>query len=226
MKDPHDLPCGESFPRQPACGETSTSLLEGLKLGDTASWERFCLLFSGVLRRRCEGRGVRTQDAEDIVQETLAAVRRQIGTFEKSGIGKFRGWLHTILKRKISDHQRSSCDPMAVGGTPNLQRIENHPDPVEALAEDEQEWPLSERELLARKAWELARCDFDPKTYAAARLRIEDELTAQEVVERLRAENPAWVITEGSVHTCTSRVKRRIREILEEFGIKPPKDTE
>ena len=87
---------------------TRSSLLERLKdLDNKAGWSQFFdaywkLLYCVALRA-----GLKPHAAEDVVQDTVVSVAREIGGFEYDRRqGTFKGWLYTVLRRRIADHYR------------------------------------------------------------------------------------------------------------------------
>src|SRR5262245_17908686 len=66
-----------------AIAATSLSLLERLRLRpDADSWQRFVDLYGPLLSGWLRRLGVRPQDAEDLVQEVLGVVVRELPGFE------------------------------------------------------------------------------------------------------------------------------------------------
>lgn len=83
---------------------TSIDLLNQLKnLGNAEAWDRFFLAYRPLVDRMCQRRGLQPADVEDVTQQVLIAVSRQIPTFEYDPErGQFRGWLATITGRAIA----------------------------------------------------------------------------------------------------------------------------
>lgn len=74
---------------------------------DSAAWRQFASRYAEVLVCFCRRRGLQRADAEDISQQVLFAVSRQIPTFQQcSDRGMFRSWLATIAIRAIWKHKR------------------------------------------------------------------------------------------------------------------------
>ena len=87
---------------------TRASLLIRLQnLDDRRSWKDFFdtywkFIFSAALKS-----GLTKEEAEDVVQDTLIAVARAMPDFKyEPGRGSFKGFLMTIIKRRICDLQR------------------------------------------------------------------------------------------------------------------------
>ncbi len=82
--------------------ETSVSLLERLIGQPTdADWRRLLDLYQPLLRAWMTRAGVAASDADDLIQEVLLVVFREVSGFERRGQGAFRSWLRTILAHRI-----------------------------------------------------------------------------------------------------------------------------
>ena len=87
---------------------TRRTLLSRLRdLDDAAGWQQFFevywrLIYAFALRAGCS-----PEDAEDIVQETVAAVARRMPEFHYDrSKGSFRTWLRRIVEARVNDHLR------------------------------------------------------------------------------------------------------------------------
>jgi RNA polymerase sigma factor (sigma-70 family) len=88
--------------------ETRRSLLSRLRnLDDRESWSTFLDLYSRLLYNVARRAGCGESDAQDIVQETVVAVAREIPRFVYDPArGSFKQWLFRIARRRIADHFR------------------------------------------------------------------------------------------------------------------------
>jgi RNA polymerase sigma-70 factor (ECF subfamily) len=177
---------------------TSTTLLAQAQAGDALAWQRLQLLYTPLVRCWCRRQGVvAPQDVEDVTQEVLAGVAGKIGGFTKGAAGSFRSWLYTITRHKAVDHyRRSHGQPGAAGGSDAQQRLEELPEALStsSTAAD----LLSERAILVRRALELVRPEFQPRTWEAAWRVTVDGKSPAEVAAALG-------MTAGAVHTAKSR---------------------
>lgn len=152
-----------------------------------AIWEEFHEGLLGFVQRRVGSR----ETAEDIVQEVMLRVHRQVGGIERAeAVG---AWIHTIARNAITDHYRSAIvrRELASGG-------EVVP---EAIAEPEPDSPDVRGELAACVAPLLTRL---PDTYREALTLTELEgLTQAEAAHRLGL----------SVTGMKSRVQRGRRQL-------------
>jgi RNA polymerase sigma factor (sigma-70 family) len=87
---------------------TRRSLLLRLKnWGDQESWQRFFDTYGELIRRLAIKSGLTETEAQDVMQETLLAVAKNIGRFQYDPLrGSFKGWLLTVTRRRIADQFR------------------------------------------------------------------------------------------------------------------------
>ena len=84
--------------------ETSLSLLERLRQSpENEGWNRLSDLYAPLIRAWLRRYDVQDSDANDLVQEVLLAVSKDLGKFEHAGRpGAFRGWLRAILVNRLT----------------------------------------------------------------------------------------------------------------------------
>jgi RNA polymerase sigma-70 factor (ECF subfamily) len=197
---------------------TSITLLAQAKAGDALAWQRLEFLYTPLVRWWCRRHGVSApQDVEDVTQEVFAAVAVKLAGFTPGPAGSFRSWLHTITRHKAADHYRRTCGrPAAAGGSSAQEHLEEVPeaDPGSSTEED----LSSERAILVRRALELVRPEFQPRTWEAAwRVAVEGQRPAEV--------GAALGMSAGAVHTAKSRVLRRLRVLLSDVLADPPGDS-
>ena len=128
---------------------TRRSLLTRLKQwDDQESWQEFFNTYWRLIYSVARRSGLGDSEAQDVVQETVAAVARQIPQFKYDPqLGSFKSWLLLITRRRILDHLRKEyrrvkvAEPSPRDGarTSTLERI---PDPSGDVLEQiwEEEW--------------------------------------------------------------------------------------
>src|SRR5262245_54032433 len=88
----------------------STTLLERIRLHDTAAWRRFVHLYGPVIYRWAKRARLQSSDAADVAQEVFQAVAVNIDQFHRDHTGgRFRGWLWGITHHKLRDHFRRAA---------------------------------------------------------------------------------------------------------------------
>src|SRR5579883_3413748 len=88
---------------------TRASLLLRLRdAGNQEAWREFVSLYTPLVYRYALSHGLQDADAADLTQEVLRAVAGAVGRLDYDPArGRFRGWLFTIVRRKLLDWQAS-----------------------------------------------------------------------------------------------------------------------
>lgn len=147
--------------------ETSVSLLERLRsVPDEASWRRLVELYTPLLRRWLRHHLLPAADADDLSQEVLTVVVRELSHFEHNGRpGAFRTWLRTILVHRLRDFWRSRrYRPDATGASDFLHKLEQLEDPQSGLSGL---WDQEHDRHVVRQLLEQIRDEFEPATWRA-----------------------------------------------------------
>jgi RNA polymerase sigma-70 factor (ECF subfamily) len=189
--------------------ETSLSLLERLAGAPTDDdWRRLLDLYQPLLRAWMTRAGVAAADADDLIQEVLLVVFREVGGFERRGEGAFRGWLRTILTIRIREHFRARQHrPTATGDSDFLRVLDELESPESALS---QLWNREHDEHVAASLLRRVQGDFAPTTWTAFRRHVLEGEQAPGVANELG-------LSLNSVLLAKSRVLRRVREELAGF---------
>lgn len=175
---------------------------------DREAWAEFVSIYRPLLYRVGRRYGMQDVDAQNLVQDVLQKVTRQVERWESGKpSGGLRRWLATVARNAAIDAIRRVRPDAAQGGTSvqkRLQDLHERPD-------------LSEEELqreLDRQAfrWAAARIrdEFTDSTWSAFwRTMVEGE-SCSEVAESADR-------TLGSVYTARSRVMQRLKEEVNHF---------
>lgn len=196
---------------------TRTSLLQRLKdWRDDTSWQAFFDIYGQLIYRVARKAGLRDQDAEDVVQEVLVAVAKQMPKFEYNpALGSFKAWLLNLTRWRIADHFRkqpplTARPHTAASGTRLIDRV---PDPAgrDLEAVWEKEWQSN---LLAT-ALDRVKARLDPQKYQVFDLYVRHEWPAEKVAV-------AFSISTDHVYLIKHRVTEMLKaetERLETKGI-------
>ena len=184
--------------------DTSASLLDRLAGTPTeADWRRLHDLYRPLLEGWVLRAGVPRADADDLIQDVLLAVVRQVAEFERRGEGAFRGWLRTVLARRITDYlRRQAVRPAAPGGSDLARRLEELTTPESELS---RLWDQEHDAHVARQALRIVQSDFAPATWQAFRRQVIDGLPAARAAEE-------GGITLNAALLAKSRVLKRLRQ--------------
>lgn len=106
----------------PDDSKTRISLLHAIQSGrGTEAWELFCARYQPRIAAWCARWGGSAEDAEDVVQETLLLVFRNIVDFQYNPSLSFRAWLKTVARRVSMDaaerERRFRKPPVPLGQT-------------------------------------------------------------------------------------------------------------
>src|ERR1700730_6688877 len=105
--------------------DTSVSLLDCLRLRpDEDSWKRFVDLYAPLIRGWLRRYGVTQEDAEDLAQEVMAVVVRELAQFHHNQRrGAFRNWLRTVTVNRLRALWRTRRGHAAASGDSDIARM-------------------------------------------------------------------------------------------------------
>ena len=116
--------------------ETSASLLERLRTAsDEAVWQRFDDLYRPLILRWLARDPSLREEAEDIVQDVMSVLVRELPGFQRQRTGSFRRWLRTVTAHHLAAHYRSRQHrPQAFGALSAEGTLSQLADPRSELA--------------------------------------------------------------------------------------------
>jgi RNA polymerase sigma-70 factor (ECF subfamily) len=190
---------------------TRRSLVDRLvNLEDRRRWqeffERYWKLIYGVARRS----GLNDAEAQDVVQETVITVAKNITKYERSA-GSFKNWLLHITRWRIADQFRKRA-PADVArrdrdaSARDTATIERLPDSVDVAAVWQEEW---EHHVLDAALHRLKR-RLDPQHYQIFDCAVLKEWPAKKVARELGV-NIAQVYLVK--HRAASMLKKEVAAI-------------
>ena len=169
------------------------------------AWSQFVHIYSPLVYRITRRFGLQDADAADVTQEVMQTVARSMPNFKYDrNRGSFRGWLKTVTRSRIADHQRSVAHQADVGrDSATVARLEQ-------VADDddhEQLWEAEYRQSLFQWAAEQSRKDFQPSTWSAFwRTSVQGE-AAKAIAEELG-------MSVGAVYIARSRVTAHLKKLI------------
>ena len=189
--------------------ETSVSLLGRLAGAPTDDdWQRLLDLYQPLLRAWMTRAGVEPIDADDLVQEVLLVVFREVGGFERLGAGAFRSWLRIILANRVRDHFRAArYRPAATGDSDFLRSLDELESPGSALS---RRWDREHDEHVVAVLMRRVQGDFAATTWQAFQRYVLEGRPAALVAAELG-------LSLNSVLLARSRVLKRLRLELAGF---------
>lgn len=114
---------------------TSLTLLNRVRTGDEAAWKRLVEIYGPLVFRKCQTKGLDSDDAAEVTQDVFAAACNGLNSFEKETPGyRFFHWLRSITTHKIADRYREREKGFpARGGTSVLRRLGQVADAVSEI---------------------------------------------------------------------------------------------
>lgn len=185
---------------------TSVSLLQQIKdHTNIDAWQRFTSLYEKWIRRYLAGRGVRSHDADDVVQEVLAFISREIVGFDHNGrLGAFRNWLRQVTANRLKEFCRKQKQVVSDG--PDLEALAD-----ELIDEDSglsRIWQREHDRFVVEQLLEHISDRFRKKSILAFRKIILEGKQAQDVANELN-------LSVGAVRVAQSRVLRMLQTVGE-----------
>jgi RNA polymerase sigma-70 factor (ECF subfamily) len=156
-------------------------------------------LYSPLVYSWCRRYGLQDADALDVGQDVLRSLFLNLDGFRRDQPGdSFRKWLKTMTRNRVIDFtRRAGRTPSAKGGSDFIDI------PSDSSDEDDPTESISERKMILRRAMEIVRSEFEPKTWNAFWQATIDEKPTSEVAEALG-------ISANVVYLSKSRVLRRL----------------
>jgi RNA polymerase sigma-70 factor (ECF subfamily) len=187
--------------------DTQPSLLMRARQGEGAAWPRLVELYQPLIRGWLSRQQVRPADVEDLTQDVLAAVVKDLPRFEHAGRpGAFRGWLRTITVNRARAFWRAGAGrAQPAGGDEFLDRLAQLEDPSSKLA---RRWDQEHDRHVLTRLLALLEPDFEPATVRAFQRLTFDGAPAQEVATELG-------ISPVAVYGAKARVLQRLRQEAE-----------
>jgi RNA polymerase sigma-70 factor (ECF subfamily) len=204
-----------TFPARDTLIPTRQSLLSRLRdWGDEESWRDFFETYWRLIYRVGIKAGLSEAEAQDVVQETLIAVARNIKDFKYDRKrGSFKGWLLTTTHWRVADAKRKRARAGEVGrvraddttgGEMVAAIADPAANPLEAVWDEE--WSNN----LLEAAEENIKRQVKPKQYQAFDYFVLKKVSMKEVTRRLG-------MTLGQVYYASYRVsalmKKEVRRL-------------
>ena len=111
--------------------ETRHSLLLRAQIGEEEAWKDLTDLYRPLIIGWLNRQGVPAIDLEDLSQDVLLSVVKNLPAFEHSGHrGAFRSWLRTIVCSRTTDYWRAAVtSAQASGGSGATAALQQIADP-------------------------------------------------------------------------------------------------
>jgi RNA polymerase sigma factor (sigma-70 family) len=185
---------------------TRATLLERLRQwDDQSSWQEFFNTYWRLIHRVARKAGLTEHEAQEVVQETVITVARNIPEFNyQPARCAFKTWLLNLTRWRIVDRirRRARQDRHICSLATLPDNIESLPDPVGSELESiwDQEWETH----LLETATERVKQRVTPKQYQMFYLHALKQLPVGEVAQRVGS-------SVGAVYLAKHRVGRMLR---------------
>lgn len=188
----------------PNLNTTPASLLERLQqpVATPADWKRLHDLYLPLVRSWLARTPGLADEADDVAQEVLVVVFRELPEFRRQREGSFRAWLRKVTANRVRMWWRNRRQRPAVGFDPTEEFLSQLEDPSSQLS---RRWDQEHDQHIFEKLLAVVKPDFDSRTWEAFRLFALEDRTALEVAEELG-------ITENAVLLGKSRILKRLRK--------------
>jgi RNA polymerase sigma-70 factor (ECF subfamily) len=187
--------------------ETRHSLLVRAQTGQTDAWKDLMDLYRPLILGWLNRQGVPARDLEDLSQEVLLSVVKNLPGFQHSGNrGAFRSWLRTIVCSRTADYWRAlDAATPAGGGSGATAALQEIADPDSDL---NRQWDEEHDRYVLHCLLDLVEQEFEPVTLMAFRRLALDGVSGAEAAQELG-------LSVAAVYVAKSRVLARIRQEAE-----------
>jgi RNA polymerase sigma-70 factor (ECF subfamily) len=184
--------------------QTNPSLLVRACAGAEQAWQTLSGVYRPLIRNLLRSCGVVPQDVEDLTQEVMVKLVKDLPGFRHNGRpGAFRTWLRTVTCNCAHEMWRNRrMRPQAPGDSEFQRLVEELEQPDSDLS---RRWDRDHDAHVLRSLLEELASEFEPTTLQAFRQLTLEGATPQQVAE-------ATGMNVGAVYVAKSRVLRRLRE--------------
>jgi RNA polymerase sigma-70 factor (ECF subfamily) len=182
--------------------ETSKSLLLRAGDGDRVAWERLVETYQPMIRGWLLRHLIHAQEADDLTQEVLAVVVRELARFAHGGRpGSFRAWLRTVTVNRAREFWRAGrCRVRAEGDfEQTLDQLADPDSPLTAA------WDREHDAHVLRRVVALLESEFEPATVRAFRRLVFDGCKPADVAAELG-------LSLAATYGAKARVLARLRQ--------------
>ncbi len=189
--------------------DTRASLILRLQdAADVMAWDEFTAIYAPSVFRLAKRHGLQQADADDLVQEVLAAVAKSVTQWlERESRSSFRAWLFRIARNTAIDFlTRRKYRPWCAGGDDAARQF----DEVAAAEEVSGDFDIEYRREVFHWASQRVRDSVSETTWLAFWLSSVKDQPINEVAKQVD-------MSVGSVYIARSRVMKRLRKIVKQY---------
>jgi RNA polymerase sigma factor (sigma-70 family) len=177
-------------------------------LNDQASWQQFFDIYWRLIYGVARKAGLSDAEAQDVVQETMAAVAKQMpGFVYNPSLGTFKAWLLTQTRWRIVDQFRKRgpvmAHPAETGTSARTDVIERIPD--EKSLDWDAIWQADWEKSLLEAAMTRVQQHLDPQKFQIFDLYVNREWPPEKVAQTFK-------VSVNQVYLVKNRVTELLRE--------------
>ena len=182
---------------------TSASLLERLRTAGPAAadWRRLYDLYLPLIRAWLAQAGP-AAEADDLAQEVLVVVVRELPGFRRQRDGSFRTWLRRVTVNRVRSWRQARARHPVAGLDATDQFLTQLEDPASELS---LRWDREHDRHVFTRLLAAVRTGCEPATWEAFQLFALEGRPAAEAAERTG-------LTENAVMLAKSRLLKRLRQ--------------
>ena len=191
----------------PRLGATRRSLVERLRnWEDKQHWQEFFETYWRLIYGVARQSGLTDAESQDVVQETVITVAKNITKYEREA-GSFKGWLLHITRWRIADQFRKRAPATAQSPTRATSRetatIERVPDGFDLRTTWDAEW----QQHVFQAALQRVKRRVDAKHYQIFDCLIVKQWSASKVAESLSVSLAQVYIVK---HRLSAQLKKEV----------------
>lgn len=198
---------------------TRRSLLTRLKdWEDRDGWKEFFDTYWRLIYGVALKAGLTETEAEEVVQETIVSVARQMPTFQYDAAGSFKAWLLQITRRRIVDQfrKRQPWDPAvaSLSGDDSSRTATAERIPAEEL-DLQPVWDWEWQQNLMAAALARVKARIAPRQYQIFDLYVLKEWPVREVARSLNVNAAQVYLTK---HRVSGLVRGELQKLERRFA--------
>jgi len=184
---------------------TRSSMIRDLKLEEVSQerWQEFELVYKPLLLFWMKNKNVPASAKDEILQECWISAFKAIGKFERdSDKGSFRGWLRTIVHRRVADYFRSLPKDQAVP----QERLNDIVTPEQKDADELEAEEKALREIETRALSVVRGSIKNENTWKMFWMTAVEKVPTEEVAQQFN-------VSKAGVRMAKQRVFKRLKEL-------------
>ena len=201
--------------RKDTVDHTSLSLIGRAQTGSGNAWNHLATLYQPLIQRWLAQLSVTDADADDVVQEVMATILKELPKFEHNGRrGAFRSWLRTIAVNQVRlAWRQQKLRPQQISDSAFEQLLQDLDDPGSDQAA---RWNQQHDEHVVLQLLEQASTRFGSQTLQLFRWQVLNGCSGIETAKE-------FGVDVAVAYAAKSRVLKFLREeageILDDSGL-------